>query len=184
MNAKDKSAVRKIKVQGQLSWRFASDKVEAWLTELGGELGPVAFTLKGQQVPPYSVAPWAEEKQAAELVPILRALRGDFFCLPFGGNETPWRGEQHPPHGDTANLCWHLESITEANGRTCLHASLETQTRPGRVDKRIFLVEGQTAVYSQHTITGLSGPMNLGHHPMLRFPDEPGCGVISTSPVL
>ena len=173
-----------MKIQGQLSWRFASDKVEAWLTEMGGHLGPIAFTLKGKQIQPYSIAPWAEEKESAQLVPILRALRGDFFCAPFGGNDTPWRGEKHLPHGDPANLSWHLESIAETAGRTCLHASMKTQARPGRVDKRIFLRRGETVVYAQHTLEGLAGPMNLGHHAMLRFPDEPGSGVISTSPFL
>jgi hypothetical protein len=184
MSSKTKSTIKKLNIHGQPSWRFASDKVEAFLTELGGELGPIAFNLKGKQIQPYSIAPWAEEKEAAELIPILQALRGDFFCMPFGGNATPWRGEKHPVHGDTANMIWHLESISEQAGRVCLHASIETQSRPGRVDKRVFLKTGQTAVYSQHTLTGLKGPMNLGHHPMLHFPDEPGCGVISTSPFL
>ncbi len=49
------------------------------------------------------------------------------------------------------------------------------------MDKRIWLVEGQNTIYSQHVITGMSGPMNLGHHAMLRFPDTPGSGLVSTS---
>ena len=173
-----------VKVQGQPSWRLQSDRTEVCLTALGGQLGPVTFLLKGKQVRPFSVAPWAEEKEARTLIPILKSLRGDFFCLPFGGNATPWRGEQHPAHGETANARWKLESLDCAGDRACLHTSLRTKIRPGCVDKRIFLLRGQSAVYSQHTISQMSGPINLGHHAMLRFPDEPGSGVLSTSPFL
>jgi cobalt/nickel transport system permease protein len=42
---------------------------------------------------------------------VLRVLRGDFFCLPFGGNATAWHGEKHPLHGETANREWRLESF-------------------------------------------------------------------------
>jgi hypothetical protein len=56
--------------------------------------------------------------------------------------------------------------------------------RRGRVDKRIFLVKGENVVYTQHVVSGMSGPMNLGHHAMIRFPSEPGAGAISASPSL
>jgi len=173
-----------VNVDGQPSWRFKSDRTEACLTPLGGHLGPVTFRLNGRQVSPFSVAPWVEEKEARSLIPLLKVLRGDFFCLPFGGNAAPWRGEQHPPHGETANARWQMESLASTDERVCLHASLRTKIRSGRVDKRIYLLRGQTAVYCQHTISRMSGPMSLGHHAMLRFPDEPGSGVISTSPFL
>lgn len=181
MKSKPRTASLPIKISGQPSWRLKSDKVEAFLTVLGGQLGPVTFRLEGRKVQPYSVAPWAEEKEAAGLIPILRVLRGDFFCMPFGGNATPWRGEQHPVHGETANGRWRLESLVREPGRVSLHASLRTKVRPGRVDKHIHLLSGHAAVYCQHVISGMSGPMNLGHHAMLRFPDEPESGVISTS---
>jgi hypothetical protein len=108
-------------------------------------------------------------------------LRGDFFCLPFGGNATPFGKEQHPVHGETANARWQFRSLETSEGRTCLHLSLQTKTRPGRVDKRIWLLDGQNTIYSQHVVSGMSGPMNLGHHAMLKFPDAPGSGLVSTS---
>jgi hypothetical protein len=169
-------------VSGQPSWHFQSDQVNACLTVLGGHLGPVCFRLKHQEIRPFAIAPWAEEKGANRIIPILRVLRGDFFCMPFGGNATPWRGEQHPVHGETANRPWHLESLTSTKKRVCLHASLTTKVRPGRVDKRVYLCPGQTALYCQHTVSAMSGPINLGHHAMLRFPDAPGSGRVSTSP--
>ena len=136
---------------------------------------------KGRKLQPYSVAPWAEERTDPALPPILKALRGDFFCLPFGGNATPFGKERHPVHGETANARWQFRSLETGAGRTCLHLSLATKVRPGRVDKRIWLLEGQNTIYCQHVVSEMEGPMNLGHHAMLKFPDEPGSGLMSTS---
>src|SRR5690349_17412766 len=94
------------KIFGQPSWRFASQTVEAFLTERGGHLGPVTFKVDGKKISPFSVAPWWNEKLDKRLPAIIRVLRGDFFCMPFGGNETPFGKEQHPVHGDPANLKW------------------------------------------------------------------------------
>jgi hypothetical protein len=168
-------------IYGQPSWRLASTQVEAFVTEKGGHLGPITFDRKGRKLQPYSVAPWAKEQTDPSLPPIINVLRGDFFCLPFGGNATPFGRERHPVHGETANVRWQFRSLETSEGRSCLHVSLQTKARPGRVDKRIWVVDGQNTVYSQHVVTGMSGPMNLGHHAMLRFPDAPGSGFVSTS---
>ena len=128
---RETSASKRV-VLGQASWRLASDQVEAFVTETGGHLGPVIFDRHGRRLQPYSVAPWAEEKPVAPLPPILQVLRGDFFCLPFGGNSTLFRGEKHPVHGETANRPWKFESLETRKDRTCLHLSLKTKIRPGR----------------------------------------------------
>ena len=151
------------------------------MTEQGGHLGPVTFDRRNRRIRPYSVAPWATEKLDPSTPEIIKVLRGDFFCMPFGGNMSPYRGERHPVHGETANARWRLQSLSKTDDRTCLHLSLRTRVRTGRVDKRITLVDGHNALYCQHVISEMSGAMNLGHHAMLRFPDEPGSGVISTS---
>lgn len=169
-------------IYGQRSWRVASKEVEAYVTQTGGHLAPVTFNLGGRQFQPYSVAPWAEEKLDPSLPPLLKVLRGDFFCLPFGGNSTAFRGEQHPPHGETANKEWHFEALELGPDQTSLHLSMETTVRPGRVDKNITLMEGHSAIYSRHVISGMKGPMNPGHHATLRFPEAPGSGRVSTSP--
>ena len=173
-----------VNILGQPSWRVATASVEAYLTRLGGHLGPVTFDLGGRKIAPYAVAPWAEERASDALPAILRALRGDFFCMPFGSNDTPYRGESHPPHGETANECWKLVALRHEQGMATLHASLDTRVRKGHVDKYISLREDHHAVYSRHAISGMGGPMSLGHHAMLKFPDEPGSGRISTSPFL
>ncbi len=159
-------------ILGQPSWRIASGGSEAFVTQTGGHLGPVRIQIGDRIVEPFSVAPWAEETLRLPSEPMLRSLRGDFFCLPFGGNEKPYQGETHPAHGDSANLNWTLEGL---DGNE-IHLSMRTKTRPGRVDKRVRL-EG-SIIYQTHIISNMSGPMPAGHHAMLRFPSE---GRLSTS---
>jgi len=168
-------------IQSQPSWEFSSDTVNAAVTRLGGHLAPVTFRCGARQFSPFSVAPWADEKMNADTPSILKALRGDFFCCPFGADETPYGGETHPPHGETANAEWHFESLKQSDSGADLHLSLETQIRVGRVDKFLSLRNGETAIYSRHVLSGMNGNMTLGHHATLKFPDEEGSGHISTS---
>lgn len=168
-------------VAGQPSWRLASSTVELFVTRAGGQMAPVTFDRRGRKIRPFSIAPWAEEaNQDPGLPRMLRALRGDFFCMPFGGNGKPYRNEQHPPHGETANNPWRFVSATQANGMSELTLKMRTRERPATVTKTLRLVDGHNAVYSRHEIAGASGPMNLGHHPMLKFPAGEGTGLVST----
>jgi hypothetical protein len=170
-------------VLGQPSWRLASPRVEAYVTQTGGQVAPVTFDRRGAKIRPMSVAPWATEALDPSEPPIIRALRGDFFCMPFGGNSTPYRNERHPPHGETANSKWKLQRIANRRGeRPSLHLSLQPRVRPGRVDKYIQLGFDHDAVYQRHVVSGMTGPLNFGHHAMLRFPDEPAAGIVATSP--
>ena len=170
-----------IRVAGQDSWRIATSQIEAFLTRQGGHLGPISFHVGDRTLTPYALAPWAHEDLGDDLPAVLKVLRGDFFCLPFGANEYPYLDERHPPHGETANSRWSLESIHHHDGSATLHAFLETTVRPGRVDKYITLKDGHHAIYSRHFVSGMAGAMSLGHHAMLKFPDAPGSGIITTS---
>ena len=169
-------------IHGQPSWPLRSSHVHAHLTRLGGHLGPVQFRLGRRTVAPLSVAPWAEETLPRGMPALLQALRGDFFCAPFGGNGTPWRGERHPPHGETANAVWRLEELEHGDDAVTLRARLDLKVRSGRVTKTIVLPEGSPVVAQRHEIAGARGPLSVGHHAMLRFPEEPGSGLIGTSP--
>jgi hypothetical protein len=171
------------KVTGQASWVLNSDCVEAAVTELGGHLGPVTFSIGDRKIQPFHIAPFAEEKSSKELPALLRALRGDFFCMPFGGNAAPWRGEQHPPHGETANATWKFVELETRDDTVDLILGCQTTIRPFQVEKLIRLKKGESAIYCRHTVVGGSGPMNFGHHAMLKFPSKVGSGKISTSPI-
>src|SRR5688500_4582694 len=174
--------MRTKKVLGQQSWEVATREVRAFVTRTGGHVGPVTFRLGAREVEPYSVAPWWDETLDPSQPPVIRALRGEFFLMPFGGNASRFKREQHPVHGEVANADWKFESLEQHDGRATLHLSLRTRVRPARGDKRITPVRGHRAVYSQHVVSGASGPVCVGQHAMLKFPDEPGSGVISTSP--
>jgi hypothetical protein len=168
-------------VHGQPSWRVATDDIEAFVTRAGGHLGPVTFDRRGRAIQPLSVAPWTADEPGAAGDPLLRVLRGDFFTLPFGSNADPYDGERHPYHGETAQAAWTREAGSRADQ---LHLSLHTTIRPGRVDKWIRLRPGHPVIYQQHVISGMSGPISLGHHAMLLFPDREGSGVLSTSRIV
>jgi len=167
-------------VFGQPGWTFSNRTVKAFVTRTGGHLAPVAFKLGRKTVQPFSITPWWNESPKG-IPTMLRVARGDFFCAPFGGNAKPFRGEQHPAHGDSANLDYALESVIRTDDRVTLRASMRTQTRRGRVDKRLILRDGHAAVYCEHVLSGMSGPMTIGTHPMIKFPDRPGSGTITTS---
>jgi len=168
-------------VFGQPSYAISTDRVSAAVTRTGGHLAPVTFKLGRRSIQPFAIAPWWNEKPAPSMPPLLRVLRGDFFCLPFGGNGTVHAGESHPPHGETANSRWRFGDCTSTGDEITLQLTLDTAIRPGHVRKRITLVRGHTAIYQEHLISGMSGPMSMGHHATLKFPDEPGAGRISTS---
>lgn len=162
------------------TWSLKNDVVKASVTQIGGHLGPVLFQLPNRRTAsPLAVAPWSGEKLTDDLPPLLQSLRGDFFCAPFGGNGVPFKGERHPPHGESANGRWVLEATTRAGDAVTLHAHLETKVRKGRIDKRLTLRTGHTAVYCEHLLQGYSGRMPIGTHPCLRFPDREGAGRIS-----
>jgi hypothetical protein len=164
-------------ISGQESWTFSTPKVEAALTRQGGHLGPVRFHVGDRWVEPYDLAPWAEEKLAPGSPQVLRVMRGDFFCMPFGGNEASYRGEKYPPHGETANSRWKFESA----GADRLHVSMKTKIRAGRVDKTVQLGTEEPVIYTRHVISGMKGAMSFGHHAILKLPGN-GAGRLSVSP--
>ena len=157
---------------GQMAFSLQNDNVELAVTESGGHLAPVTFTLDGgRQIQPFSIAPWWNENTAEG--PLLQVLRGDFFCTPFGANNDLYGGERYLPHGETASCRWsHVETVSKDNKST-LHLQLDVSAQQGKVDKIIEIRQGQSAVYQRHVISGLSGPMPLGHHATLKF-QSPG----------
>jgi hypothetical protein len=168
-------------VFGQPSWTLDSGSVTASLTQTGGQLAPVAFHLGKKTIQPFSISPWWNEKVDKDLPPIVRVLRGDFFCMPFGGNATKYRGVKHEVHGDTANLPWKPIDYTKTAEETTLRLGMDLKAFSGHVEKRITLVPDQTVVYEKHIITGVNAPTSLGHHAILKYPDKPGSGHLSTS---
>jgi hypothetical protein len=138
-------------------------------------MAPVSFQLAdGRKVSPYALAPWLPSEVDAATPVLLRELRGDFFCFPFGPQA------EGPPHGETANASWELLERSAA----ALVLGLDARDTGARVVKTLSLRAGETAVYIEHKISGAEGRFNYGTHPILDF-----SGVaerearISTSPI-
>jgi hypothetical protein len=166
----------------QPSWVLKNDTVELALTKLGGHMAPVMFaTNRKTPIQPYYINPWHGEVKKTG-VPVLDPLRGDFFCLPFGGNGTPINGEEHTPHGDTATRTWSLVSMGKEGKVTSLVAKLATKVRKGKVVKTLSLIDGHNVVYCRHDISGMKGKLPLGHHATLAVPQTQGAMLVSTSP--
>ena len=171
-------------IDAQPSWILESPQVRLAVTKVGGQMAPVTVLRdSGKPVQPYHVSPWQNEGLKDLPAPVLTALRGDWFCLPFGGNGDAFRHEKHPPHGEVAGAEWTYVDTKHDGGRHTLVLAFEPQARKGKIVKELSLVEGHNAVYSRHIVTGFSGPAPCGHHATLAMPDEPGVFRVSTSPI-
>ncbi len=180
--AADSPRRRTHSIFGQPSWLLSTADVEVAVTRRGGHMAPVTFFRNTDRpVRPYYVSPWQEEGLKLD-VPVLVPLRGDFFCMPFGGNGEAHRGEQHPPHGEVAGSEWRLAGAEESGPVKTLTLELETRARPGRVTKQVSLVEGQSVVYTRHVVDGFVGRTPLGHHATLAVPEKEGSLRVKTSP--
>lgn len=166
---------------GQPGWTLRSDRVSLAVTCLGGFLGPVDFRIGRRRIRPGSLPPWAGRPDAP--TGALGALRGDVFCLPFGDNRKPFRGESHPPHGDTFQGCWNFLDRSETPAESRLLLEIPLRVRSGLVRKELVLRRGHPVVYQRHLIHGLSGPMSFGYHATLDF-GRHGPGRIALSPIL
>jgi hypothetical protein len=132
-------------------------------------------------VSPYYVSPWQDEPKTDMPAPVLNSLRGDFFCMPFGGNADMVNGEKHPPHGEIAGARWKVVGVDNSSGATTLKMEIETLVRKGKVIKELSLMKGQNVVYSKHTIQGFAGRVPLGHHATLAMPEKEGAVRLASS---
>ena len=147
-------------------WELKADKVHVGVTEMGGQLDPVRFSTEHGWIAPMHVAPWSDEPLDPSVPPMLRNLRGDFFCAPFGDSDlTP---EETRPHGATANDRWQLVSVDAEQ----LELELSKPVLGARVRKRVSVRPGHPVVYQEHVFEGGVGELPLGHHAMLRVPEE------------
>jgi hypothetical protein len=142
---------------------LSSDRVSLAVTEIGGHLSDVTFTLPGgRKVSPMHVAPWANETLPDDTPPILQVLRGDFFCAPFGSSDLI-PGETRV-HGLPASGIW--EPVEESGNAVSL--MLDGTVMGATVVKHVEVRPGEAVVYQRHTLSGGSGRLPVGYHAMLR----------------
>ena len=166
----------------QKAWVVGNDKVEMTVTMLGAHMAPVVFDRKSKfPIQPYYISPWQGEGLKMP-VQLLAPLRGDFFCMPFGGNATPYKGEKHPPHGEVAGTDWKLADCTKKGAVTTLSITCPTKVRRGKVTNEMSLIDGQNVVYSNTRIEGFVGKTSMGHHAILAMPKKERAVLVSMSP--
>ena len=169
-------------LHSQPSFVISTKQVELGVAELGGHMSPVTFFRDSDKpVQPYYVSPWQDEAPSKMPVPVLVPLRGDFFCLPFGGNGQEVAGEKHPPHGEVAGSKWKFVANKKSGDVSTLTMAMDTEVRKGRVTKELSLVDGQNVVYSRNIIEGFAGRVPLGHHATLAMPEKEGSVRYATS---
>jgi hypothetical protein len=161
---------------GQPSYTISNRHAELRVSVQGGHL-TADFAAGGKKASPFWVAPWWKEPYRDGDDWIVRLLRGDFFCLPFGGNGEPFGGTKYTLHGKTASECWELLSRDTAGGTLALRMDCE----PGEVVKTIRLEPGAPVIYQSHRVSGLAARMPVGHHPTLWCGDEPGAAFVDIS---
>jgi hypothetical protein len=173
--------MRKSVSHGQNGWFLENSTVRLFLTETGGHMAPVTFFHRSRKpLKPYFISPWQDEHERPEW-PVLRPMRGDFFCVPFG-TDNNFRGEVHPAHGESAVERWESPTVTIEGEDVFLSTSMKTKVREGGIRKEIFLKKDESVIYQRHTIEGFTGPVSLGHHAILD-PSAQGPFLIGHSPI-
>lgn len=160
-------------IHGAPSFPLHSDLVSLHITEEGGHLAPVSFNLEGRIVTPYALAPWQPAEVDQNLPVLLKNLRGDFLCLPFGPQDVG------PPHGETANHRWKR---ADGNAGSITLEMFATDVS-ANITKTLSLRPGETAIYISHRIDGLEGDWSYGTHPILDLSNlPPNSARLSVSP--
>lgn len=168
----------------QPSYVLSNGQVELAITQLGGHMAPVKFYRDTDQpVEPYHISPWQEEKGPQMPAAVLVPLRGDFFCMPFGGNSEPVGDQKHPPHGEVATALWTRRSLERWGDVRSMSMTMQTTVSAGKVTKDIYLVDSQNVVYTKHTLEGFQGKFPLGHHATLAMSQQEQSVHLASSPI-
>lgn len=152
----------------------------------GAMLGPVDFRLGDRWVQPFAVAPWSDDPadRLAGLPPMLRRLRGEWPCVPFGGTGTPkdlpgnWTGSAYPPwhrhdHGYGSNHDWVVDAAS--NDAATLSITYPDDHPVSRLERRIAFHPTEPRIDLELTILAREDVfMPVGLHPVFRLPTTPG----------
>jgi hypothetical protein len=168
---------------GRLAWRLQWEHGSAEVQALGGMLGPVTFRLgEERELDVMHVAPWAGMTRASALPGLMRRLRGEWPCVPFGRTDLPpdlpagWQPRDPGdtwPHGYAANHRWECVSATP----TRVHLAIEypADSPVSRIERVIEAAADAPALEITLTVHArYAGRMPAGLHPTFRLPPAPG----------
>jgi hypothetical protein len=169
-----------------LGWKYGALTVQRH----AAMLAPLTFLLpNGRQVSPMHVAPWADEPVAEALPGILRQLRGEWPCVPFGysvpgdGFPEAWAKLMQPTdadeevHGHSSNHLWNWEA---GDGRSLTLSIDYPATSPvRRLERTIRPDPDAPAVDIELRIeVDAACRLPIGLHATFRLPPDPHCAHI------
>lgn len=162
-----------------LTW----NRGKAEMQSLGAMLAPVDFTLSsGKIVSPLHIAPWSNEPNLEGYPAIIRGLRGEWPCVPFGitpievsSDETSPlnKGSEEYPHGYGANHYWDLSSIKPE--QIAAQIQYPTKSDIHQLKRTVTGVKDQArleinlSIKARHDIS-----IPIGLHPTFRLPSTIG----------
>lgn len=172
-----------------LAWDHGVVSVES----LGGMLGPTLFVLPdGRQVAPFQVAPWASEPGGENMLPILRRLRGEWPCVPFGFDADrqgagDWPGSSSAtafdpwPHGHSSNNEWQIDASSDGviTARITYPDSHPIRGLVRRVipDPSLAAIDFELSIDVRADCT-----LPIGLHPTFRLPAVTGAMQVEVGP--
>ncbi|TIO05616.1 hypothetical protein [Mesorhizobium sp.] len=169
-----------------LGWAHGALTVQ----RLGAMLAPVTFVLAdGRQVSPMHVAPWAGEPGSEALPGILRKLRGEWPCVPFGysvpteGWPENWSRIMGPPepdeeiHGHSSNHAWDWR---DSDGRSLsLTLDYPTSSPVAHVERTVTPDPSAPAIDIEfRVIVRRACRLPIGLHPVFRLPTQTGAAAL------
>jgi len=144
--------------------RIKNSCVETGVLTECGHLYPVRFFFGEKTIEPMHIAPWENEKSDPAIPPMLRFLRGDFFCAPFGASDL--LEDEKRDHGTSANDKWDVIEAAESS----IRLKLSKKISDAELIKEISILENENVVYEKHIFRGGQGKIPVGHHAMLKIP--------------
>lgn len=145
-------------------------------------LAPVDFTLSDSRVvSPLHIAPWADEPLSPDTAPILRALRGEWPCVPFGAANLATINSQWKKHSEqsdsvahgSSNAHWTLQSTTESFIRARIEYPRESDI--SALERTVRGVSGSARLAMQLAINPrVDTYIPVGLHPIFRLPETSG----------
>jgi hypothetical protein len=169
-----------------LGWAHGALTVQ----RLGAMLAPLTFVLAdGRQVSPFHIAPWADEPEAEALPGLLRKLRGEWPCMPFGysvpadGWPDAWSRVMGPPehdeeaHGHSSNHDW---TWVDGDSRSLsLTLDYPASSPVARVERTVTPDPAAPAVDIEFTVVVRRAcRLPIGLHPVFRLPMQTGAAEV------
>lgn len=170
---------------------------ELTVRSIGGMLAPLRLDLPdGQRIWPLYVAPWSEEIGTTTMSGMMRRMRGEWPCVPFGAVETPpglppgWLPRDPGSiwfHGYGANHSWELVDQSELS--LTLRIDLPEEEPVAWMERIIRLDPGAPAISVELVVQPRSNAiLPLALHPTFAVPADgvrlvPGhCDAVHTYP--